>query len=153
MNRNHRKKPRVLRHQTGRRRTDPPPTPCRDDLDRPEESLLERIAEGAQLCRDIEEQLREHPAPELETIIKMYRTLVLRLSAEAPAVPELRHLVSTFIKPVLDWARLEEKRKDRELAEQRRREAAQQKTAQAGANGSALKPETLEEIEHELHLF
>ena len=121
--------------------------------DEAQKRLLDRMAQGAQLCKEVETLLRGEPGPELETILRLHRVLVLKLSAEAQGAPELLRLANLLMKPLMDWARLEEKRKDRELAEQRRREAAQQKTAQAGANGSALKPETLEEIEHELHLF
>ena len=122
-----------------------------------QEHLLEQIAQGANHCRELEAQLRKHPAPELETIIKTYRVLVLKLSAQVQAAPELRHLITTLFKPVMDWARLEEKRKDRELAEQKHREeAAARLAAKAGQqknSGDALNAETLEMIEHELHLF
>ena len=120
------------------------------------ENFLERIAQGAELCRKIETQLRQHPAPELETIIKWYRLLVLRLSAEVQAVPELRHLLSALMRPVMEWARLEEKRKDRDSAEQRHREeTAARNGARSGQadRDRALQPETLERIERELTLF
>lgn len=128
-----------------------------EEAKRLQEYLLERMAQGATLCRDIEAQLRQHPAPELETIIKVFRLLVLKLSAEVRAMPELRHLVSTLIKPVMDWARLEEQRKRRELAQERHREesAARKAAAETVQNGreQALRPETLEKIERELNLF
>src|SRR5438874_151202 len=94
----------------------------REEARQVQEHLLEQIAQGASLCRELEEQLRKHPAPELETIIKIYRVLVLKLSAEVQAVPELRQLISALLRPVMDWARLEEKRKDRELVEKKERE-------------------------------
>jgi hypothetical protein len=122
-----------------------------------QESLLARIAQGATLCRELEAQLGQHPAPELETIIKLYRVLLLKLSAEVQAVPDLRHLVSTLMKPVMDWARLEEKRKDREWVEQQARESAAARQAKRnGENGhadNALSSETLKKIERELKLF
>ena len=128
-----------------------------EDARRLQESLLERIAQGATLCRELEAQLRQHPAPELETIIKLYRVLLLRLSAEVQAVPDLRHLVSTLMKPVMDWARLEEKRKDREWVEQQARDSAAARQAKRnGENGHAdhaISPETLKKIERELKLF
>jgi hypothetical protein len=113
-----------------------------------QETLLERIAEGAKMCREFQEQLRQHPAPDLETLIKLHRVLVLTLSADAQASPALLPLITALMKPVMDWARLEEKRKDRELA-------AARLAAKEGHDRSAgaLRPETIEKIEHELHLL
>lgn len=122
-----------------------------EDAGQIQESILARIAQGATLCREIEAQLRQHPAPELETIIKLYRVLLLKLSAEVEAVPDLRHLLSTLIKPVMDWARLEEKRKDRERVEQQARQA--KRNAETGHADNALTSETLTRIERELKLF
>jgi hypothetical protein len=132
------------------RTSNPPP----EDPEELQERLLEQIAEGGKLCQEIESQLRQHPSPELETIIKLHRVLVLSLSAEAQAMPERFHLVSALMRPVMEWARLEEKRKVRELAEQKYRdEAAAQKAKEDSGPGSSLTPETLEKIERELNLF
>ncbi len=122
-----------------------------------QECVLEQIAQGAQLCQAVERQLGAHPAPELQTIIQLHRSLVLKLSVQAQSDPGLFNLVSTLMRPVIEWARLEEKRKDRELAEQKYRDqAAAQKAEQAkeqSGGGEALRPTTLEKIERELHLF
>jgi hypothetical protein len=132
------------------RTSDLPP----DDPEELQERLLEQIAEGGKLCQEIESRLRQHHSPELETIIKLHRVLVLSLSAEAQAMPERFHLVSSLMRPVMEWARLEEKRKVRELAEQKYRdEAAAQKAKEERGPGSSLTPETLEKIEHALNLF
>lgn len=85
---------------------------------------------------------------QLETLIKLHRVLVLKLSLEADARPELLKLAKDLMKPVLDWARLHEKRQDRALAEQERRDQAQRETEDRG-----LRPETLAKIERELNLF
>jgi hypothetical protein len=107
-----------------------------------QEWLLERIGQGAALCRDLEERLRENPAPELETIIKLYRMLVLTLSAEVRAVPELRHLVTALMRPIMEWARLEQKRAERAARPDEQRE-----------RDRALRPATMEKIEDALTLF
>jgi len=120
------------------------------------EQLLEQIRVGAEQCAEVERQLARHPAPELETLIKLHRVLVLKFSLEAETAPELLKLVKDLMKPVMDWAELQEKGKQRELAEQRHREQmAARKAAPGGSNagGEALKPETLEQIERELNLF
>ena len=117
--------------------------------------LLDRMAQGAKLCKEVETLLRGGPGPELETILRLHRVLVLKLSAEAQGAPKLLRLSNLLMKPLMDWARLEESRKQRELAEQKYRderaalEAAQEKEQPS----RALHPDTLEKIEHELRLF
>lgn len=121
-----------------------------------QESLLARIARGAVLCRQLEAQLRQHPAPEVETIIKLYRVLLLKLSVEVQETPDLRHLVATLVKPVMDWARIEEKRQDREWLREKHRDAVAGRDAARGGrtrHEAALSAETLEKIERELKLF
>jgi hypothetical protein len=118
--------------------------PAKGRAARRQEQLLEQIALGAQQCREVERQLSSCPAPELETIIKLHRVLILKFSAEAKAAPEMLKLVKDLMKPVMDWARLEEKRKDRELARQQHREAPRD---------NALSAETLEKIEREMNLL
>ena len=119
--------------------------------------LLEQIALAARHCRELEGQFGEHPAPELETLIRLHRVLVLNLSLRAERAPELLKLVKELMKPVMDWAQLQEKRKQRELAEQKYRDQVEaQKAAGARAaqpGGGALTPETLGKIERELNLL
>jgi hypothetical protein len=122
---------------------------------RTQEWLLEQIARGARQCREVERQLRRHPAPEVETLIKLYRVLILRFSLEAEAAPELLKLVNDLMKPVLEWGRLEEKRKERQLAERKYRDQVETRKAAEtrAAKGDTLTPETLEKIERELNLL
>jgi hypothetical protein len=128
-----------------------------EDASEIQEQLLDQIEEGAKLCRKVEAQLRAHPAPGLETIVELYRVLVLKLSGELQAQPQTLTLINALIKPVLDWERLEEKRKDRELEQQKyrdqqaAREAAQ--LAQKHGRDGALQDATLNKIERELNLF
>jgi hypothetical protein len=128
-----------------------------EDAQRLQQSLLERIVESAKLCQEIEKQLRQYSGPELETIIQLHRMLILKLSAQVQAAPELLEHVSTLIKPVMDWARIEEKRSDRELARQQHQDrlaaqrAANEKEKSGPAN--ALRDETRKKIERELNLF
>lgn len=119
-----------------------------------QERLLRQIAEGGELCRHMESQLRQHPSPELEIIIKLCQVLVLRLSAEGQEMPDRFQIVGALMKPVMEWARLQERRKLRELAEQKYRdESAAQEAKEGNGPQAALTAETLERIEHELSLF
>jgi hypothetical protein len=113
--------------------------------------LLEQIAEGARLCEQVERQLARHPAPGLETLIKLCRAKILKLSVQAQAAPGQFKLVCDLMRPVMEWARLEEKRKERELAEQKYRE--QKAGSEKTQGGDALRPETLARIERELKLL
>jgi hypothetical protein len=119
------------------------------------ESLLAQIAEGGKLCQEIKRQFKQHRCPELETIIKLHRTLVLSLCGQAQAMPERFALVSALMKPVMEWARLEEKRNQRKWTEQKSRDEAAARQAATAARGApkVLTPETLERIERELNLF
>ncbi len=119
--------------------------------------LLDRLAQGAALCKEVEASLKNEPSPEMETILRLHRILVLKLSAEAQGAPELLRLANVLMKPLLEWARLEESRKGRELAEQKYRDEKQarqaEKEKQQPVGERALKPDTLEKIERELRLF
>lgn len=110
-------------------------------------SLLERLDRCAAECEQVERVLGGRGVPELETIIKLHRLLILRLSLEAEAAPELFKLIEALMKPVMDWARLEEKRQEREQAELQRR------NEQAASGADALQPATLEKIQQELSLL
>ncbi len=119
------------------------------------EQLLEQVAEGGRLCRELETRLNQCPAPELEVLMKFYRVLVLKACGEAQAAPERLAFFSALMKAILEWARLEEKRKQRELAEQKYLDevSARQTANSARSEPKVLTPETLKKIEHELHLF
>jgi hypothetical protein len=120
-----------------------------------QERLLAQIAEGAVLCEEVEQAFGENRTPQLETLVKLYRVLVLKLCVEAQEAPTLLKLANELMRPVLEWARLEEKRKERELAEQKYRDQVEQAAREkegAGAAG-ALTTETLAKIERELNLF
>ena len=116
--------------------------------------MLAQIAEGAGLCVEVERQLSRNPTPQLETLIKLYRVLVLKICVEAEGAPSLLKLANELMRPVLEWARLEEKRKERELGEQKYRDQVE-KAAREKCDGAAgaLTPETLAKIERELKLL
>jgi hypothetical protein len=82
---------------------------------RQEEELLRQIASGAAQHKAVEAEFARHPAPELETIIKLHRVLIMKLSTQANAEPDLLETLGRLMKPVLEFAKLNEKRLDREL--------------------------------------
>ena len=124
----------------------------------PQLSLFERLDHAAAECEQVERLLGGRGMPALETIIKLHRMLILRFSLEADLAPELFELIDTLMKPVMDWARLEEKRKERELAEQKYRdqleaEKSPREAEAAPATPKTLQPDTLEKIQDELSLL
>lgn len=134
------------------RRKNEVPKPSQEEL---QELLLARIADGGKLCREIERQFKEHLCPRLATLIKVHRNLVLSFCSEAREMPERVVLISALMKPVMEWARLEEKRKQRKWTEHKYRDevAARQAAASQPAGAKVLSLETLERIERELKLF
>jgi hypothetical protein len=80
------------------------------------ERLLGQIASGARQVKEIEGQFKTSPPPEVETIIKLQRVLIMQLSTQATANPELIGLVAKLTKPSMEYAKLLEKRADRDFA-------------------------------------
>jgi hypothetical protein len=119
--------------------------------------LLDQIASAARQCQAIEAEFGRNAPPHMHTLINLHRVLVMKLSAQANLAPTLLPLVTNLMRPVLEWARLEEKQKDRRLAEAkfRRRLADQSATrlAEDADSEKALTSETLEKIERDLNLL
>jgi len=128
-------------------------------LEEDREWLLAQIGEGARHCKEIEAEFGKNPAPELETLIKLHRVMVLQLSSEGKVGRETIGVVTALMRPVMEWARLQEKRKTRELAEEKHRaqveaeKAAKERELEAANSEGGLSPETLEKIERELRLM
>lgn len=47
---------------------------------RAQESLLSSIVSGSEQCRRVESEFAKNPAPELETLVKLHRVLILNLT-------------------------------------------------------------------------
>lgn len=80
------------------------------------ERLLGQIATGSRAHQEIEKQFSKNAAPELETLIKLHRVLIMQLSTQAAADPALLEMVSNAMKPVMDFAKLNLKRDELTLA-------------------------------------
>jgi hypothetical protein len=122
-----------------------------------EEALLERLGQGAEYCRKIEDQLSKYAGPELNAIMRLHRIIILKLSTQAELNPALWAVLKDLLKPGMDWARLQEQQKDREFAERKHHDqmAADQTEATVPKDPAetSLTPETLEKIEFELKLL
>lgn len=94
---------------------------------RERELLLDRITSGASQVREVEERFKDNPAPELETLVKLHRVLILQLSTAGNSDPELLKLSDQLTNTVAQILSAQTKAhfKEREvtLAEQKAAEA------------------------------
>ena len=132
--------------------SEPPAMTSQEVRDLIQEELLAQITHGGRLCAAMERQLAKDPAPELETLIKLHRVLILKFSVEASVNPELFKLVCDLMKPAMGWAQLQQRRKAHDLAEQKYRDNCATKAArETGEDG--LTQGTLQKIEREIKLL
>jgi hypothetical protein len=120
-----------------------------------EEQLLNQIESAGDECARLENAFREHPAPAIDTLLKVYRVLVLKLNNQANASPALLQLAANLLKPLLEWSWLDLKKEENADAKLERRNELELKKAaeQRDASRDGLKPETLAQIERELKLL
>jgi hypothetical protein len=124
-----------------------------------EEKFLERITRGAQTMRTIDEAFKDNPDPHIEALLRNFRLIIADLTVAGVVDPEKFKLIPMLMGPVMDYAKLTEKRREIELAESKYRDhVAAQKAALERELGAAkvaggLTPETLEKIERELKLL
>jgi len=130
--------------------------------ERRQAALLAQITSGARQCAEVEKQFGKNPPPELETLIKLQRVLILKLSTQANADPELMKLVSASFGSVMESERLKIKRSELELNSRKvvlmEKKAAAYDRAQAALTEAknskgGITPETLHRIETELRLL
>ncbi|HVU07654.1 MAG TPA: hypothetical protein VHG89_03830 [Verrucomicrobiae bacterium] len=81
-----------------------------------QDALLGQIASGARQSAAVEKQFSKNPAPELETLIKLQRVILLQLSTQANANPEFLELIGNSFKAVLESEKLKLKRAQLYLA-------------------------------------
>jgi hypothetical protein len=122
-----------------------------------QERLLDLLEQAGQQCRELELAYGKEPAPSVELLLNLHRTMVLDFAVRATADPDLLKWVKELMRPVMDWAHVEEKRKDRALAERKHNDQYELRKAERGLRdgqaGDAIRPETLTQIEHELKLL
>jgi hypothetical protein len=120
-----------------------------------EELLLEQIERAGDECARIESAFSKNPAPAVDTLLKVYKVLVLKLNNEANVSKELLQLAANLLKPLLEMKWMELKKEENEDAKLERRNEMDLRRAaeQRDASREGLRPETLEQIEKELKLL
>ena len=104
---------------------------------RQQAQMLAQIASGARQCAEVEKSFGRNPAPELETLIKLQRVILLKLSTQANADPSLLELIGNSFKAVLTAEKLKLQRAQVQLDE-RRVSLLEKKAAQADATEKVL---------------
>lgn len=102
-----------------------------DDL-----KILSFIAGGAQMSQKIESAYQENPAPAIETLVKVSRTLVMQLQVQGATDPEKLEMANALFKNVLDFLKLQDKKADREFEIEKYKDATRTKL-QAGLDAVA----------------
>lgn len=109
--------------------------------DMQEAKLLGQIATGARQSQEVEQAFGKNPPPDFATLIKLHRVLIMKLSTQSESDPEMLELVNRMMRPVIQFARLEQlgqqnriEERKLELLEQKAKQAeqAQQVTADTG---------------------
>jgi hypothetical protein len=81
--------------------------------------ILRSIATGAELIRDCEREYGRNPAPSVDQLIRLFRTLVMQLAASGAADPDFLRLAAPMMSQVLEAERLAVKRQELLLDERR----------------------------------
>ena len=113
--------------------------------------MLRLITEGARQTDELERQLASHPPPELETLLKLHRVLILQLTLKAVDGSGRLRVAQELMRPLLQWAQIEEKRRARE--ERARAADPSRKLTLEEERRQALENETLNLCEQQLRLF
>ena len=108
------------------------------------EQLIQQITSGANQCREVEAAFGAHPAPELETVIKLHRVLAMQFATRANVDPKMMEQAERATKMVLEFAKLLEKRRVTDLDE-RRVKLLEQKSALADAATGVMGDKALSE--------
>lgn len=80
-------------------------------------ALLAQIASGAAQIKEMDRQFGRNPAPEVAALIKTFQVLILKLATEGNLNPEMLELANSLMKPVLEFGKLETKRQELALAQ------------------------------------
>lgn len=82
-------------------------------------ALLGQITSGARQIQEVEKALGKSGAPELETLMKLHRVLIFKMSSQGNADSEMLELVGSMMKAVMQYERLKQYEKQNKLDERR----------------------------------
>jgi hypothetical protein len=131
----------------------PQPLSARKDAEAPQEALLDMLEHGAVQLQRLERLLAKSKDPGMEMLVHLHRRIVLGLSARTDDPKVMLQLAGSTMKLLLAWARIEEKRKDRDLAERKFQDKQAARGRDETGAKSGIKPETQDHIQGILHLL
>lgn len=102
-----------------------------------QDKLLGQITSGARQCAAVEKQFGRNPAPAVETLVKLFRVIILQLATDAQTRPELLEMVSSSFKSVMAAEKLNLKREELSQGE-RKLTILEKKSKQADATEKVL---------------
>lgn len=97
----------------------------RDREDR--ERMFAGIATGADKCRELDEAFKANPAPHLALIVGLLKNLIINLNLNPETPKEDIERATALLKPVIEFARIEQKQRDAELNLEKFRDATRSK--------------------------
>jgi len=96
-------------------------------LEKREAQLLDKIVTGGNQIGQVEAALKKNPAPEMDTLLKLYRVLILQLTTKGQTAPELLcladRLTNTFLQFISGETKAKFKEREVTLAEQKAAES------------------------------
>jgi hypothetical protein len=72
-----------------------------------QDKFLATVASGARQCQEVEKQFGKNPPPDLETLVKMLRVLVMDLTIKGATNPLYLEFADGLIKRALEFAKLQ----------------------------------------------
>jgi hypothetical protein len=129
--------------------------------ERRQAKILGLITSGSRQAAEVEKQFARNPAPQLDTIIKLHRVMILQLATQSVDHPELIDITNQLTKTVMDFVSGQTKanlEKSKINLGERRVKLLESKAAafdqvKAAVNSGGITPETLTKIERELKLL
>lgn len=108
---------------------------------RREAAILSQITNGARQSAEVEAQFNKNPAPQLDTIIKLHRVMIMQLATKSVDNPELIEVANTMTKTVMDFVSAQTKadiEKQKLAQSERKLVLLEKKAAQADATDKVL---------------
>lgn len=99
-----------------------------------QERMLNLVASGSQQCADLEAAFAKNPAPELDTLLKLFKVLILNLTTRGETDPKLLQLADQLSRTALEFINGQTKArfKQQELEQaERRLQLSEKRAAQA----------------------
>lgn len=84
-----------------------------------QEKLFGLIATGGQMNRELDSAFEKNPAPDIERLIAVTKTLVMSLQIKGNADPSLLDIADRQLRTVLDFIKERGKEEDRKLAREK----------------------------------